>query len=264
MRFLYAIGGMLYFLAYYIVGYRRTIVVVNVSHSFPDKSYGEIKAIVKKFYACLASYLVEIIKGVSASVDDVDRKLEFENLALINHQLTLGRNVIACLGHCGNWEMLNVLPANVNAPVFAIIRPLRSPAINRLMIKIRSRFGIKLIANTALVRHIRSPNASPGVYLFLADQRPRIEKDSYSYPFLNQETFFFSGMEKLARTGNVAVVYLHITQLSKGRYKISCRPICTESECTNEGEITRKYVELLAENINEEPYGWLWSHRRWK
>jgi hypothetical protein len=27
----------------------------------------------------------------------------------------------------------------------------------------------------------------------------------------------------------------------------------------NEGEITHKYVDLLTENSNEEPYGWLWS-----
>ena len=264
MRFLYGMAGLLFFLAYYIVGYRRTVVIANVSHSFPDKSYGEMKAIVKKFYACLASYLVEIVRGISASVDEVDSKLEFENVAFINHHLAAGRNVIACLGHCGNWEMLNVLPAKVAAPVYAIYRPLRSPSMNRLMIKIRSCFGIKLIADTAVVRHIRSSNASPGVYLFLADQRPRIQEETYSFPFLNQKTFFFSGMEKLARTGKAAVVYLYITQLSKGRYKISCRPICTESEGTNVGEITQKYVDLLAENINEEPYGWLWSHRRWK
>jgi KDO2-lipid IV(A) lauroyltransferase len=31
-----------------------------------------------------------------------------------------------------------------------------------------------------------------------------------------------------------------------------------------EGLITQKYVELLTENITEQPYGWLWTHRRWK
>jgi KDO2-lipid IV(A) lauroyltransferase len=264
MAFLHAMASFTFFHAYYIIGYRKTVVIQNIARSFPDKRYGEIHAIVKKFYACFVSYFAEIIKGISTSAEVLDKKIIFENLELIDQYINSGRNVIACLGHCGNWEMLNFIPYKMRHETYAVYKQLKSEVINRLMIKLRSRFGMKLIPDTAVIRHILSNNSYPAVYLFLADQCPRIKQEKYRFTLLNQETYVFSGMEKLARVGRTAVVYLHITQLSRGNYKIICIPICSVAESVNEGEITKKYVDLLAENIKEEPYGWLWTHKRWK
>ncbi|WP_313533153.1 LpxL/LpxP family acyltransferase [Sphingobacterium athyrii] len=55
-----------------------------------------------------------------------------------------------------------------------------------------------------------------------------------------------------------------IKQLSKGSYKIACVPICSNAELTKDREITQKYIDLLKENIKDEPYVWLWTHKRWK
>ena len=246
------------------MGYRKTVVIQNITRSFPDKRYGEIHAIVKKFYVCFVYYFAEIIKSVSASGETLNKKIIFENLELIDQFVNSGRSVIACLGHCGNWEMLNFLPYKIRHEVYAVYKPLSSATLNRLMVKVRSRFGMKLIPDRAIIRHIISKKSNPAVYLFLADQCPHINEEKYRFTLLNQETYVFSGMEKLARTARTAVVYLHITQLSKGSYKVVCLPVCSNAESTSDGEITKKYIDLLTENINEEPYGWLWSHKRWK
>lgn len=264
MTFLYAMASFTFFLAYYVIGYRKTVVIQNIARSFPDKRYGEIHAIVKKFYACFVSYFAEIIKSVSAPAEVLDKKIIFENLELIEQYKNSGRNVIACLGHCGNWEMLNFMPYKIRHEMYAVYKPLKSATMNRLMIKLRSRFGMKLISDKAVIRHILSKNSSPAVYLFLADQCPSTKMEKYRFTLLNQETYVFSGMEKLARIARTAVIYLHITQLSKGSYKIVCLPVCSKAESMNDGEITQKYIDLLTENIKEEPYGWLWTHKRWK
>lgn len=264
MSFLYSIASFTFFVAYHIVGYRKAVVFQNVARSFPEKRYGEVHAIVRKFYACFVSYFAEIIKNVSVPAEVLDKKIIFENLELINQYINSGRDVIACLGHCGNWEMLNFMPYKIPHEIYAVYKPLRSGAMNRLMIKQRSRFGIKLLADSAVVRHVLSKGSNPAVYLFPADQCPHIKDEKYRFTLLNQETYFFSGMEKLARKGRTAVIYLHITQLSKGNYKIVCLPICSKAESTTDGEITKKYINLLTENIIEEPYGWLWTHKRWK
>lgn len=156
------------------------------------------------------------------------------------------------------------MPHKVRHDTYAVYKPLRSATMNRIMIKLRSRFGMKLIPDRTVIRHILSKNSCPAVYLFLTDQRPRVKEEKYKFAFLNQETYIFSGMEKLARTGRAAVIYLHITQLSKGNYKIACIPMCSKAEVMNDSEITQQYVDLLTENIKEEPYGWLWTHKRWK
>lgn len=264
MAFLYAVASLTFFITYYIIGYRKAVVIQNMARSFPDKQYGEIRGIEKKFYACFANYLAEIIKSTSAPAEVLDKKIIFENLELVDRHINAGRNVIACMGHCANWEMLNFMPYKLNHEVYAVYKPLRSEVMNRLMIKTRSRFGMKLIRDKSVIRHILTQKSSPAIYLFLADQRPQIKEEKYKFKFLNQETYVFSGMEKLAHTSGAAVIYLHLTQLSKGNYRISCVPVCSEAASINEGEITQKYVSLLAENIKEEPYGWLWTHKRWK
>jgi len=264
MTFLYAMASFTFVVVYYIVGYRKFIVIQNIARSFPEKRYGEIRAIVKKFYVCFVFYIAEIIKGTSASPTVFDKKIEFENLELIDSFINSRRDVIVCLGHCGNWEMLNFMPYKSHHEIYAVYSPLKSAIMNRLMIKLRSRFGMKLIPDKSVVRHILSENSDPSVYLFLADQCPRIKEEKYRFSLLNQKSYVFSGMEKLARKGRAAVIYLHITQLSRGNYKIVCTPICSNAESMKDGEITQKYVDLLTENINEEPYSWLWTHKRWK
>jgi Kdo2-lipid IVA lauroyltransferase/acyltransferase len=264
MPFLYAIGSCTFFVVYRVVGYRREVVIQNIARSFPEKQYGEIHAIVKKFYACFAAYFSEIIKGVSVKAETLDKKIVFENLELLDLHIKSGRNVIVALGHCGNWEMLNFLPHKIHHHVYAVYKPLSSKLANSLMVKIRSRFGMKLLPDKVAVRHILTQKALPAVYLFLSDQSPRIKDEEYKFKLLNQETYMFSGMEKLARVSAAAVIYLHITQVAKGNYRVSCIPIATKAESTKEGEITQRYVHLLTENIMEEPYGWLWTHKRWK
>ncbi|WP_268224665.1 lysophospholipid acyltransferase family protein [Sinomicrobium oceani] len=264
IKLLYAISYFTFIIAYYVIRYRKEVAIQNIARSFPDKRYGEIQAISKKFYSCFTAYFAEIIKAVSAPVEILDKKITFENLELIDQYINSGKNVIACMGHCGNWEILNFLPYKTEYEIYAIYKPLRSETINRLMIRIRSRFGMKLIKDRSVVRHILSKKISPSVYLFLTDQCPRINEEKYRFNLLNQETYIFSGMEKLARTSRSAVIYLHITQKSKGHYQIICMPICSDAGFVDEGEITKKYIDLLTENIKEEPYGWLWTHKRWK
>ncbi len=230
MRFLYGFSFILYVLAYYVIGYRKLIVIQNLSRAFPDKKYDEVRDVAKSFYASFTSYFVEIIKSLSVSSNELDGKLILVNSELIEENIQKGKDVIVCLGHCGNWEILNILP-------------------NKL---------------ASVTRHILTNKSSHSVYLFLADQCPRIKDEKYRFDLLNQATYHFSGMEKLARITQSAVVYLHIKQISKGRYAIICKSICEEAGVTDLGFITKKFVDLLNENIQEEPHGWLWSHKRFK
>ena len=264
MSLLYSMASFAYVLVYKVFGYRKTVVIQNVARSFPEKRYGEIRGIVKRFYASFANYFAEMIKSVSVPAPVLDRKIKFENLELIDEHLHAGRNVIACLGHCGNWEMLNFMPYKLRHEMYAVYKPLQSGMMNRLMIKLRSRFGMKLIPDRSVIRHLLKQQSSPAVYLFLADQCPRFTEDKYRFELLNQQTYVFSGMEKLARMSRSAVVYLHITQPLKGNYVVRCMSVCPEAETAKETEITQKYVELLSENIRQAPSGWLWTHKRWK
>lgn len=153
-------SSLMFVFAYYILGYRKAVVIQNVARSFPEKNYGEIRCIVRKFYSCFTAYFAEIIKNVSIPLGKLDRKLTFENLELIGNYVQHGKNVIVCLGHCGKWEMLNFMPYKLSCGMYAVYKSLRSKVENQFMIKLRSRFGMKMIQEKSVVRHILTQNTS--------------------------------------------------------------------------------------------------------
>lgn len=264
MPLLYGLSSFLYVITYYVLGYRKSVVVQNISRSFPEKRYEEVRYLARKFYATFAVYFVEVLKCVSTSPLKIDKKLSFVNLELIEQHILSGKNVVVCLGHCGNWELLTFLSYKLHHEMYAIYKPLRSKPINQLMIKLRSRYGMKMVQGKYAIRHILSNKSSASVYYFIADQCPRIKEENYRFDLLNQSTYFFSGMEKLARFSQSAVVYMDIVQTSKGKYEVTCTSVCENARSSKEGEITHIYASLLSESIRKEPHDWLWSHKRWK
>ena len=265
MPVLYGLSSLMYVLVCHVVGYRKAVVIQNISRSFPEKNYAQVHRVVRRFYAGFTAHFAEMVKSISVRPRALDGRLTFIGLERLTELVAAGKNVIACLGHCGNWEMLNYLPQKLDCETYAVYKPLKSRTVNRLMIRLRSRFGMKLIEDRSVVRHLLAKNTSPGVYLFLADQRPRIREEKYRFEFLNQPAYHSSGVEKLAHATGSAVVYLYVLPDDvKGHYLAVCSPLCVDARATREGEITRKYIDNLTENIEEAPHAWLWSHRRWK
>jgi KDO2-lipid IV(A) lauroyltransferase len=118
------IGRFLYFISYSVFRYRYSVVLQNLSRSLPAKSYGEIQQIAKDYYKHLACMVIEIIKLFSVSSHSLDKRVQLVNTELLLHYHQQNRNIIVVLGHYGNWEYLNILPAQLPFKVNAIYKPL--------------------------------------------------------------------------------------------------------------------------------------------
>jgi KDO2-lipid IV(A) lauroyltransferase len=263
MPLLYGFSRLAYLLAFHLFAYRKTVVIQNISRSFPERKYGEIEMIVAGFYRSFCDNMAEILKSVSASPLQQKEKIELINFEMIRHQMKQGKHVIASMGHCGNWELLNVIPFMLDIEAYAVYKPLSAKCIDRLLLKIRSRFGMNLLTDKSVVRHLMS-NRKPSLYFILADQCPASMDETSRFHFLHQPTLVFRGVEKLARKTNSSVFYLHVIKTLRGQYRVECKEISTDAPYTGEKEITLSYIRLLEQNIRDNPIGWLWSHKRWK
>ncbi len=67
LSLLYFISDGIYGLVFYILKYRKEVVMKNLSIAFPEKSETERIQIAKKFYHNLIDTFVETIKMISAS-----------------------------------------------------------------------------------------------------------------------------------------------------------------------------------------------------
>ena len=70
---------LIYVMLYYVVGYRRDVVRINLKNAFPEKSEEEIKRIEKNYYKYLSGLIFEIIKMSTISEKQIRRYFIFKN-----------------------------------------------------------------------------------------------------------------------------------------------------------------------------------------
>ncbi|MDB0006413.1 hypothetical protein N9E30_00490, partial [Flavobacteriales bacterium] len=87
-----------------ILGYRKKVVLSNLSNSFPHKSEEEIKNIAHDFYRYFGRLLAESLKLFSINKAVLSKRVSFKNDNLIRNYLNENRDVIVVMGHYGNWE----------------------------------------------------------------------------------------------------------------------------------------------------------------
>ena len=265
-RILYLLSDLLYLLMYYVAGYRKKVVYRNLEKAFPEYDKLEIKRIAKKFFRHLSDLMLESAVSHFYSESLALKKITYKNPELLNELYGKGKQVMAVLGHYGNWEYMSSLGLVIDYPVVAIYKPLRNKYFDRMVQKNRNTFEVITVPMDKIARKLIEYHKSntPVLTLNLGDQRPRYHQIQYWTKFMGRDTPMFLGTEKLARKLDAAVVFLKIRKLKRGRYEMEAELICESPESLKPFEITNRHVAILEDMIREEPAYWLWSHKRWK
>jgi KDO2-lipid IV(A) lauroyltransferase len=104
----------------------------------------------------------------------------------------------------------------------------------------------------------------PYILGMVADQSPPRREVNYWTTFMNQETAFFTGSEKIAKRFNHAIVFTVVHKVRRGHYEVEFTELFENASETGQNEITEAYVRSLEHVLQQKPEYWLWSHRRWK
>lgn len=261
---LYRLSDLLYIWMIW-VGYRKKTVFENLSRAFPEKTPPEIRKISRRFYRHFCDFILENLKTMSMPVRVQSRRFVYLNYDLIDRLRESGRSFVLVSGHYNNWEWSTLFNRGFRHPFLVIYRTLHNRSIDRLMRTLRQRHGIILIPMEQIFREAIARHQQKQLFAvwFLADQRP--PKSSKCWiRFLNQETAFFEGAEKMSRKLNMAVVFMHISKLKRGHYGVEFKLLAEEAGACGENQITLAFARELEERIRAVPEFWLWSHRRFK
>lgn len=266
---LYALSDVLDFLLYHVVRYRRGVVEDNLAKCFPDKTADERRRIERDFYRHFADCFVETIKLLHISDREIERRITFENVELIDSLTRQGKSIVVYFSHCGNWEWAPSVTLHTTTDgveYCQVYRPLRSKAFDRLMLKVRSRFGSLSFAKATVFRDLLRLKKEEVVTVtgFMSDQKPSHGDPTYVMMFLNRPTAFITGTETLATRMGMAAVYWDMEKISRGHYRIVTRLLDDGSHLAPRGELTHNYALMLETTIRRNPSIWLWTHKRWK
>lgn len=266
----YVLEEIIYVTLYKIGRYRVKVVTTNLRNSFPEKSFDEIRTIRRKFYRTLSEMFINTI-----SLAEIGPKRIMEHAIIQKDAIqqlvkeTAGRNWIAMTAHFGCWEYFAFWSYYAKQQItVGVYHPLDNKIFEELFKRIRSYPDFQTVAmkNTArfYVEHVNGINGKAVALGLIADQNPPRLPNSHWFRFLNQDTLFFDGGEKLAMKFHVPVYFLNQHRLKRGVYEMSYECIYDGKEQVAEYEITERYVRKLEQAIVKTPELWLWSHRRWK
>ena len=265
---LYLYSDVLAFFMYHVVRYRRRLVRKNLTLSFPEKSEKEIIRIEKDFYLHFCDYIVETIKVLHISDEEMKKRMKFTNLEIYQPYIEKGNSFVMTLGHYGNWEWFSSFAMYRQEGVCPsqIYRKLKNKPFDRLMYNLRARFGaVSIEKNDTLRAIIKMMRSGKQLFVgFIADQKPSKNNMHYWTTFLNQETSVLTGPERIARQTGFVVLYADVKKIKRGYYEAEIIIISDEPKLTKENEITEKYIRLMEQTIKRNPADWLWSHNRWK
>lgn len=262
----YLLSDFVFFILYYVIGYRKKVVVQNLQRSFPEKSPEEIQRISRKFYRYLCDLFLETFKTLTITKKNALKHCYLNNEArvLFEKYHAQKKSVIIVMGHYGNWEWAgNAYSLQCPQQLYVIYHPLSNKYFNSLIRKIRMRFGTKLYAMNDTFKEMVKNRNEVNATAFIADQTPAPE-NAYWTNFLNQDTPVFWGTEKIAKKMNFPVIYVTIKRHKRGRYEVFAETLFENPRDTKDGEISEAHTRRLEKDIKEKPETWLWSHRRWK
>ncbi len=262
LRVLYLISDGVYGLAFYIIKYRKKIVLNNLRIAFPEKTEEERNRIAKKFYRNLTDYFIETLKMLSASGKFFEKRF-VGNWDVINEVKATGRSVQMHIGHTFNWEWGNIQTARkVAMPLIGVYMPVTNKVFDRLLYNLRTGKGTIMIRATHMKEDFMPYRHMQYLLGLVADQNPGNPAKGWWFNFLGKPAPFVKGPAQGALTNNCAVVFAYIKKVKRGYYEavFSGQP----TEGLTEKELTGKFVRFLEDVIRKRPDMWLWSHRRWK
>lgn len=264
--FIWRIADVSYFLVYYVIRYRRKVVMNNLRNSFPEKSPKEIRRIAKKFYRHLSDLGLETVKFSQMTEEEMKERVVLHDENLFEDYYQAGKSYILLGMHYNNWEWCLYLQRYLKSTFYVVYNPVRENKIlERFILDARERFGaVSVVVNHSVRTALNFNQADDSRTLILmADQTPPANSQMWTN-FLNQETAFFAGPMKIAKKTNLPVCFHYARKTGRGRYEVFPMKLVENPAEMKAEEILMAYIREIEKIIRKEPEYWLWSHRRWK
>ncbi len=259
-------------LGYFLAGGLRRVAEKNLSIAFPDLSVGDRKRFAKGAFRNVGRIIGDMSQFPKATPESLAKLIEFRiDPELYNEYQRLkaeGRGVIIVSPHLGNWEMLVFGWAVYDAPMSYLARPLDNAMVEKLTIKLRTKFGNRPINKTNSVMAAARVLRTDGLLGILADVNAH-PKEGVFVPFFGLQACTSVGPALLALRTNSAIVPMCAAwDEDEGRYVAVHGPMIVPEDTGDRNKdietTTAAFTSEVEKLIRRFPDQWLWMHKRWK
>ena len=266
-RIIYIISDIIFLILYYVVGYRKKVVMKNLSIAFPEKSKEELTVIMRKSYRHFADIFMETIKSFSISEKQLKQRVLLTNPEIPNAYYDNNQSIVILSGHYANWEWVSsVVETRIKYNLSVAYKRISNKYIDKLFKRNRNKFGVTVVRSKEFYSYILSnlKNENYQAYGFIADQSPKLKQIKYWGTFMGVEVPIINGPEIIARKLNLPVLYFHTERVKRGFYESTFILLEEKPEEAEPNQITDRYILELEKQIRKNPAYYFWTHKRFK
>ena len=135
---------------------RREAAAANILASFEgERDQKECTRILRELYIHFGRMLFEVPHILRLDPDRLSQYCVFENEERFQAALDKGKGVFVLTAHFGNWEFMSAaIQIRFGVDSAVIVRPMDFAPLDRLMVRMRSRFGSEVIPKKKAMRRV--------------------------------------------------------------------------------------------------------------
>ena len=242
------------------------MVTQNLILVFPDKSIREINQIRKQFYRHLCDMFLEMVKTLTVSKKEMDKRFVLLNPDELDRIHRLDKSFVVMMGHFASYEWSIILQYYMKYDGYAIYKKIKNKYFDNLIKRIRSKHNLNLVSTKEAIPKMSDLYRQNQRFVmgFIADQSPKLTEKTVWLDFLGQKTPTFVGAERISKKLDLVVAYLKVNKVKRGHYEAEFVTLADEPRQYEDFEITEKFNSILEKQIRANPQFYLWTHKRWK
>jgi Kdo2-lipid IVA lauroyltransferase/acyltransferase len=263
-----SLGGALGALAGGLDRRRRATAERNLALALPELTPSRRVQIVRACFRHFGASFCDAISSLRFDGPQMLARIElvgWENFAAASAASKSGepRGTIVLGSHFGNWEVVPAAIALTVGPMSSVGRRADNPHFDRLVQRLRTRFGNRSLDKRGAVRAMFRLLEGGGRLGLLIDQRVRAD-EAIDVPFFGRPALTSPIVARLSQRTGAAVVPVFGEELPGGRYRVEALPPMLPLPGEDDVALTRRYLAILEERARARPELWLWLHDRWK
>lgn len=262
----YLLSDIVYFIVYYIIGYRKKTVRANLALALPHLNDKERLVIEKKSYHHLCDMFMEMIKTMTISSEEMNKRFIITNLEVIKEYEKKGKSIMLIASHYASWEWLITLNQKLSFQGVGVYKKLANKYFDKLVRDIRSKYNTELVPTyktIPLIAH-NQKNGIRCVYGLASDQSPKLDRIFHWDSFMGIEVPVHTGPEMLAKKYDLTVVFAKVKKVKRGYYELTIIPLSDNPKSVPDFGITHNFIKEVEKQIYEAPEYYFWTHKRWK
>jgi lauroyl/myristoyl acyltransferase len=208
----------------------------------------------RKTFQYFGKYLADFIRFRRLSPEGIRACVSIQGLEHLEAIRDSKRGAIMLTAHFGNWELGGAFIASMGIPVNAVVRPVASPALERLYRFFREQRGMKIIplanAGIGIIKALKRGEAVAlvGDRDFTGNGQP--------HPFFGRETSLPRGAAWFAHRTGVPVYMGFATRAPDDSFILRMYPPIDPANEPSEDAIQEKIVAIMEDTIARDPCQW--------